>query len=240
MFGILLSHVLTLELPTCLPVALLHLWFCWFGLVRHEILQTPNPREWEREYRPCVTCIERNDLSFCRTVWNWSLFLAHPTCWYERVTSENTQDQSWCWFWVFKCLLQNQSLETILICNVVLGVPHNNIASIHVCDSYQHPRTSRCNRTRCGGRTCRNKRRYVHHRWVATWTQLFLLLFALVSSSPTNEEDCFIRHVWHYLCQSLRIGVWCRHAWFGFWNPDWFDRTTNQEQLCGFWKHVSL
>ena len=23
-------------------------------------------------------------------------------------------------------------------------------------------------------------------------------------------------------------------------DPNWFDRTTNQEQLCGFWKHVSL
>ena len=31
-------------------------------------------------------------------------------------------------------LLQNQSLETILICNVVLCFPHNNIACIHICD----------------------------------------------------------------------------------------------------------
>ena len=48
------------------------------------------------------TCIERNYFSFCRTVWNWSLFLAHPTYyWYERVTSENAQESTWCWFWVF-------------------------------------------------------------------------------------------------------------------------------------------
>ena len=32
-------------------------------------------------------------------------------------------------------LLQNQSLETILICNVVLCFPHNNIACIHMCDA---------------------------------------------------------------------------------------------------------
>ena len=25
-----------------------------------------------------------------------------------------------------------------------------------------------------------------------------------------------------------------------FWSPSWFDRTTNQAQLCGSWKHVSL
>ena len=36
-----------------------------------------------------------------------------------------------------------------------------------------------------------------------------------------------------YVCE---LGFWCRCIWFGFWNPDWFDRTTNQEQLCGFWK----
>ena len=31
-------------------------------------------------------------------------------------------------------LLRNESLETILICNVVLCFPHNNIACIHMCD----------------------------------------------------------------------------------------------------------
>ena len=35
------------------------------------------------------TCIERNDLNLWRTVWNWGLFLAHPTYWHKRVTSEN-------------------------------------------------------------------------------------------------------------------------------------------------------
>ena len=42
------------DLPTSFPVALLHLWFCWFGLVRNEILQSLNLKDREREYRPCV------------------------------------------------------------------------------------------------------------------------------------------------------------------------------------------
>ena len=35
------------------------------------------------------TCIERNDFSFSRTLWNWSLFLAHPSCWHKCLTSGN-------------------------------------------------------------------------------------------------------------------------------------------------------
>ena len=38
-------------------------------------------------------------------------------------------------------------------------------------------------------------------------------------------------------CQ--RVGFWCQHIWFGFWVPNWFCQTTSQEQLCGFWTHVS-
>ena len=36
------------DLPTGFPVALLHLWFCWFGLVTNEILQSLNPKDVER------------------------------------------------------------------------------------------------------------------------------------------------------------------------------------------------
>ena len=42
-------------LPTGFPAALLHIWFCWFGLVRNEILQSLNPKDRERESHPCVT-----------------------------------------------------------------------------------------------------------------------------------------------------------------------------------------
>ena len=34
-------------------------------------------------------------------------------------------------------LLQNQSVEIILVCIVVLCSPHNNIACIHMCDEYK-------------------------------------------------------------------------------------------------------
>ena len=30
------------------------LWFCWFGLVRNETLQSLNPKDRERESHPCV------------------------------------------------------------------------------------------------------------------------------------------------------------------------------------------
>ena len=38
-------------------------------------------------------------------------------------------------------------------------------------------------------------------------------------------------------CQ--RVGFWCQHVWFGFWVPNGFCQITHQEQLCGFWTHVS-
>ena len=65
---------------------------------------------------------------------NWSLFLAHPTYWHKRVTSENAQDPSWCWCRVFKVSCKNQSLETIQVCFLVLCFPHNNVASVHLYD----------------------------------------------------------------------------------------------------------
>ena len=76
----------------------------------------------------------RNYLSFCRTVWNRSLFLAQPTYWHVRLTSENAQNSSWGWFLSLPNLLQNQSLDSILICNVVLSFRYDNIVCIHLCD----------------------------------------------------------------------------------------------------------
>ena len=71
---------LTWELPTSFSVALSHLWFCSFGLVKNEKLQSLNPKDRKRE------CTE------------FSLML---------ISSRQG-------------LLQNQSLETILVCIVVL------------------------------------------------------------------------------------------------------------------------
>ena len=74
----------------------------------------------------------RDTFSFCWTVWHWSLFLAHPTYWHERVTSDYAQESIRCWFW--PSLWQNQSLETILFCIVVLYFPHDTIFWMYMCD----------------------------------------------------------------------------------------------------------
>ena len=50
---------------------------------------------------------------FCRAVWNWSLFPAHPTCWHKRVSFGNTQDTFLMLILSLQGLLQNRSLETI-------------------------------------------------------------------------------------------------------------------------------
>ena len=47
--------------------------------------------------------------------------------------------------------------------------------------------------------------------------------------------------MWNSLwLRCLQVGFWCRCIWFGFLGPDKFDRTANQEQSCGFWKHVLI
>ena len=59
-----------------------------------------------------------------------------------------------------------------------------------------------------------------------------------IEPSTTNDST---HHVWNFLWLGYqRVGFWCRCTWFGFLGPGNFDRTTNQEQLCGFWIHVSL
>ena len=71
---------------------------------------------------------------------------------------------------------------------------------------------------------------------LSTRTQRTLIL---VSGLPNTKDDA-IRHVWNFTQSAcLRIGFWCQYSWFISWGPNWFVRTTNQEQLCGFWKHVS-
>ena len=96
--------------------------------------------------------------------------------------------------------------------------------------SCEYPQTFGCNRRM---RNFSGHEKIDSSLQVATWTQLFLLLFALVSSSPLwsslsnwnswsslwiwngscwpNEEDCSIRHVWNYpWSKCLRVDVWCQ------------------------------
>ena len=56
--------------------------------------------------------------------------------------------------------------------------------------------------------------------------------------SSRQEASLYVFEENETVC--LRVGFWCQCIWFGFWGPNWFDRITNQEQLCGFWTHVSL
>ena len=96
-------------------------------------------------------------------------------------------------------------------------------------------------------------RDHIHHRlWFCCdsfFTCIFLCSlrhrFKTVDGTEmacwTNTKDDSIHHVWNFpLSVCLRVGSWCQCIWFRFWGPKWFYRTTNQEQLCGFWKHVSL
>ena len=61
------------------------------------------------------------------------------------------------------------------------------------------------------------------------------------SSYQTNEEDGSTHHTGNFLwlaCQP--VDFWCKQIWFGSLGPSWFCRTTNQAQLCAFWRRVSL
>ena len=79
------------------------------------------------------------------------------------------------------------------------------------------------------------------HLLVFFSTSLQNVLHSWSSWCWTNTKDDSIHHVWNFpLSVCLRVGFWCQCSWFGSWVPSWFYQTINQEQLCGFWKHVSL
>ena len=63
--------------------------------------------------------------------------------------------------------------------------------------------------------------------------------FASVSEH-TVELKWLILNKHNKWFHSSRVKFPCRCTWFGFLGPGSFDRTTNQEQLCGFCEHVSL
>ena len=57
------------------------------------------------------TRIKRNNLSFRQTVWDWSLFLTHPSHGNKRVTAKDAQDSTRSRFWVFKISGKARVLE---------------------------------------------------------------------------------------------------------------------------------
>ena len=126
------SACLVVFLPTGFTVALYHLWFCWFGLMKHEILQSLNPKDRMRESHPRVN-LHREKL------------LQLPLCETEffSCTSDllaRTYDFRICTTVHLMLILsrlnlrQKQDLEPILFCIAVLCFPHNTIACIHMCD----------------------------------------------------------------------------------------------------------
>ena len=125
---------LTEELPTGFSVALLHLWFCWLGSVRNEILQSLNPKDRERESHPCVN-LHREKLPQLQ---NNYVKLKSVSC-TSNLLVRTGDFRKYIEFLLLLTsslpgLLQNRSLETIVICIVVLCFPHNNVACVLLCD----------------------------------------------------------------------------------------------------------
>ena len=78
---------------------------------------------------------QRDDFGFCWTVWNWSLFLTHPTYGNKCMTSEYAQCSSRSDFESSRSHRKNLSLETTVpVCNVWQYYPHSNIVCIHIYD----------------------------------------------------------------------------------------------------------
>ena len=111
------------------------MWCCVTGFPvtpDNEILQSLNPKGQAREFRPCVNLHQENNVNFCWAMWDWCLFLAHPTYWHKCLT----------WTIVHLMLIlslqglpQNQNLETVPIGIVVLCFPHCKILWV-MCDTF--------------------------------------------------------------------------------------------------------
>ena len=119
---------LTWRLLTGFPVALS--WVHLFCSVRNETLQSPNPREWEREYRPCVN-LHREKwfqlLQNCVKLKSVSCTSNLLTCDFRKCTKILLM-----LILSLQGLLQNQSLETILVC-IVVPYFHITILRVFTC-----------------------------------------------------------------------------------------------------------
>ena len=69
--------------------------------------------------------VAKDNFRFCWTVWNWSLFLAHPTYWNKCMTSENAQCSSRSGFRIFKISLDIRVLK-VPVC-IVCSITHMTI-----------------------------------------------------------------------------------------------------------------
>ena len=94
------------------------------------------------------TCILRNNLRFNRTVWNWNLFLAHPTCGNECSTPESTQNFTRKRFWIFKTpskvwvLEQSQSTMLRRITHIAISSVITRVVNVRNQTSQAFPTCS--------------------------------------------------------------------------------------------------
>ena len=120
------------DLPIGFPVTLQDLWICWLGLVENGILQLPNPKDREREFRPCVNPRQERKvqlLLICvrpRSVSCTSNFLAQ-TC-----DSQKLTELLQMLILSLRDLLQNQNLE-ITKFNLLCCVSHMTILPVFTC-----------------------------------------------------------------------------------------------------------
>ena len=114
-------------------VALLRLWFCWFCLVRNEVLQSLNPKDRERESHPWMNLHRERLFQLLLNCVKLKSVSCTPNLLARTCDSRKCTELLLMLIWSLQGLLQNQSLETIQVCIVVLCFPHNNITGVHMC-----------------------------------------------------------------------------------------------------------
>ena len=124
------------ELPTGFPVAPFTSLVLLFGLERNEILQSLSPKDRELVFQPCVNLHQEIQARLLLSYVKQKSVSCTSNFWARTFDFRKYVELLLMLISSIPGLLQNQSLETILICNVVLCFPHNNIACIHMCDEY--------------------------------------------------------------------------------------------------------
>ena len=129
---------------TSFPVTLWNPWICLVDSMVNDIFRSPNPKGRKREFHPCVNqqqererqvqlllnCVKQMSASCTSNLFAQMFDLRKYTRDHLMLTLS------------LQSLLQNQNLETVLICIVVLCSPHHNTTFI---TSLVHVVTARAN-----------------------------------------------------------------------------------------------
>ena len=103
----------------------------WVVFPRTETIRSHNSRAGKPSN---LSPVSKENFRFCWAVWNWCLFLVHPTYWHKRLTPENCTMFLLMLTLNLQDLLQNQNLEIIPVDSVVQYFPHYNTLCFHMCD----------------------------------------------------------------------------------------------------------